>query len=52
MTVLADKGEAARLEGDVHVAGSHLGDGVERHEEVVLTDELLPDQELCLVLVR
>ena len=38
--------------GDEHVAGSEVGDGVERHEEVGVVGELLADQALRLALVR
>ena len=37
---------------DVDVAGAHLGDRVERHQEVVVVLELLADELLGLVLVR
>ena len=44
--------EAAVLERDEHVARAHLGDRVERHQEVVVVLELLPDELLGLALVR
>ncbi len=48
----AQKREAAVLERDEDVARAHLGDRVERHQEVVVVLELLPDELLGLALVR
>ena len=44
--------EAAVLERDEDVARAHLGDRVERHQEVVVVLELLADELLGLALVR
>ena len=52
LALLARQREAAVLERDVDVAGPELGDRVERHQEVVVVEELLADQLLRLVLVR
>ena len=52
LPVLAEQRVAAGLERDVHVAGAELGDRVERHQEVLLVLELLPDDVLGLALVR
>ena len=48
----AETREAAVLERDQDVARAHLGDRVERHQEVVVVLELLPDELLGLALVR
>ena len=48
----AQEREAPVLERDEDVARAHLGDRVERHEEVVVVLELLPDELLGLALVR
>ena len=50
--VLAEERVAAGLERDVHVPRAELGDRVERHQEVLLLLELLPDDVLGLPLVR
>ena len=48
----AHEGEAAVLERDEDVARAHLGDRIERHQEVVVVLELLADELLGLTLVR
>ena len=48
----AHEREAPVLERDEDVARAHLGDRVERHQEVVVVLELLPDELLGLTLVR
>src|SRR5688500_5380030 len=51
LTLLAHEREAAVLERDVDVARAELRDRVERHQEVLVVEELLADELLGLVLV-
>ena len=51
LPLLPHEREAPRLHRDLDVARPHLGDRVERHQEVVVVLELLADELLGLVLV-
>src|SRR5581483_4938501 len=52
LALLAKQGERALLGRDEHVARPHLGDRVERDQEVLLVVELLPRERLGLHLIR